>query len=329
MNYKKINELIANANRVVIIQGENPDADSLASSLALESLLANLNKEVIMFCQIDIPTYLSYIKGADRVVDDFPKNVDLCIVVDTASSDLLIKTQELPEAKQLFKKPVIVIDHHLSDSTLKFEYTELINQDAASTSVIVYELAKHNKWPIDTDTAEYMVQSIMGDTQGLSNGSTNVGAVETVAELMKLGVNISELEDRRRKMMKKSQEILDYKGRLINRISYHLDGQLAVITIPWEEIEEYSHQYNPSMLVMDEMRMVEGVKIAVAYKTYPDGKILGKIRSNQDAPIAEKLAKNFDGGGHPNASGFKLFGRPIDEVRSEVISETNRLLSEL
>ena len=64
----------------------------------------------------------------------------------------------------------------------------------------------------------------------------------------------------------KSPEILAYKGELIGRIEYFLDGKLALVHIPWNEIQSYSDQYNPSMLVLDEMRLVEGVEAGVAIK---------------------------------------------------------------
>ena len=60
--------------------------------------------------------------------------------------------------------------------------------------------------------------------------------------------------------MKKSPEILGYKGRLLQRVEYFLNGQLAVVHVPWEEIEEFSDAYNPGALVIDEMRLVEGAQ---------------------------------------------------------------------
>jgi len=59
------------------------------------------------------------------------------------------------------------------------------------------------------------------------------------------------------------------------------------------------------MLVIDDMRMVKKVRVAVAYKLYPDGRITAKIRCNYGSPIAHKLAEHFGGGGHSYAAGFK------------------------
>jgi bifunctional oligoribonuclease and PAP phosphatase NrnA len=130
--------------------------------------------------------------------------------------------------------------------------------------------------------------------------------------------------------MRKSPDITHYKGRLLERVEYHHDDRIATVTIPWEEIEQYSAQYNPSMLVMDDMRMTIGTEVAIAFKLYKDGKITGKVRCNNGAPVAADLARHFGGGGHIYASGFKIQdGRPLNEVKSECIQYTIELLAKL
>jgi phosphoesterase RecJ-like protein len=145
------------------------------------------------------------------------------------------------------------------------------------------------------------------------------------AELTDLGAHVATIEERRREYMKKSPEILAYKGELIKRIVYLLDGVLALVHIPWEDIQAYSDQYNPSVLVLDEMRLVEHVQVAVAIKTYPDGKVTGKLRSN--VPVSETIASFFGGGGHPYAAGFRVY-ESYDQVVSELVEATSKALSE-
>ena len=125
--------------------------------------------------------------------------------------------------------------------------------------------------------------------------------------------------------MKKPADILEYKAELIKRIEYHLDGKLATIHIPWEDIQEYSDRYNPSVLVLDEMRFVEGVEVACAIKTYPDGKLTGKLRCNK--PVAGAIAGYFGGGGHSYAAGFKLHDT-IENITSELLTATQKALQD-
>src|SRR5690606_19929607 len=276
-----------------------------ATSLAIEELLSDLGKEVSLYAPVEIPKYLRYITGWDRVQDQLDTNADLAIIVDTSADVLLTKVLETPGARHFLEShPVIVIDHHVTEPTLSFSYTALL-ESAAATSEILYRLAKESGWSINQQAAEHLLAAILSDTLGLSTESVTSETLRIAAELVDLGASPSVIDARRKQFMKKSAEILAYKGKLIERIEYLLDGKLALIHIPWEDIQRYSDQYNPSVLVLEEMLFVEGVNVGVAIKTYPDGKITGKVRTN--LPIAENIAGFFGGGGHNYASGFRTY----------------------
>ena len=107
-----------------------------------------------------------------------------------------------------------------------------------------------------------------------------------------------------------------------------MDGALATVHIPWDDIREYSDEYNPNVLILEEMRLVEGVKVAVAVKTYPDGKVTGKIRTSYDAPIADKVAGYFGGGGHPQAAGFRTYDTSYEEVVRDLVKIVPELIDD-
>ena len=86
------------ATRIAIIQAENPDGDSLGSSLALEEILGAMGKQVSLHCPVDIPKYLRYLPGWDRVEPELDTQADLIIIVDTTAEVLLSKTLAIPGA---------------------------------------------------------------------------------------------------------------------------------------------------------------------------------------------------------------------------------------
>lgn len=175
-----------------------------------------------------------------------------------------------------------------------------------------------------------LATAIMSDSLGLTTEATSARSIAVISELVENGVSIPELEQARRELMRKKPELVRYKGELLQRIEYFDDDRIAIITIPWEEIEQYSPDYNPSMLVIDDMRMTIGTDIAIAFKTYKDGKMTAKIRCNYGRPIANELAQHFGGGGHAYASGFKIVdGRPFNEIKSECIGVASELLNKL
>ena len=322
-NYLELKEIIESAKKISIIQAENPDGDSLGSAIALEQILTNLGKEVELFCPVDIPKYLRYFNGWDRVSDNLWKS-DLYIIVDTTSSTLLSKILENPLYKNLLEKnKVVVIDHH-TDATpdLPFEYSLLL-ENRSSCSEVIFELCKKSGWQVNKLASSSLMGAILSDTLGFTTQNVSKETFITASELTSLGAKVSSIEESRREFMKKAPEILEYKGDLIKRIEYFLGGKLALIHIPWDEIRQYSDKYNPSVLVIDEMRLVEGVEVCVAVKTYPDGKVTGKVRTN--LPIAADIAGYFGGGGHAYASGFRVYDN-YDQIIKELLDATEKAL---
>ncbi len=323
---KQIADLIGQSPRIVVVQADNPDVDSLASSLALESILEKQGKKVSLYCGVDLPSYLSYVPGWDRVSSELPKQFDLSIIVDTASLALLKQLEKSGELSWLAAKPSIVIDHHGTKPTLGFPKI-ICNQTASATTEVLYELAHQLDWQLDDTSRDMIAIGILSDSLGLMSGSTTARTIHIIGELVEAGVNLPELDEARRATMRKEPELVHYKGRLLQRVEFHDDNRIVTLSIPWEEIEQFSPLYNPPMLVLDDMRLVKGADVAVVFKIYKDGKITGKIRSNFGRPIADKLAEHFGGGGHPYAAGFKLEdGRGYDEVLAETIKTAREIL---
>lgn len=324
--YQNFSDFIKDKKSLTIIQAENPDGDSLGAAIALDYLLKD--HEISLYCPVDIPKYLHYFKDWSRVTNEFNFRADGYIIVDTAAEILLSKLIDDAAIKnRLYTAPVFVLDHHETEDDLNFPHDKIIENRPACCDLI-YHIAKDTSLTIDKDAAEAIFQGILSDTLGLTSASVTAETFETAAELTRLGADVSVLEDLRREFMKKSPRILDYKADLIKRIEYSLDGQVATVLIPWDDIREYSDEYNPNVLILEEMRLVEGVKVAVAIKTYPDGKVTGKIRTATDAPIAEKIAGYFGGGGHPFAAGFRTYDTTYEDVVSDIIKITPELLAD-
>ena len=315
--------LIETAQTIVVIQAENPDGDSLGSALALEEILGDMGKTVQLHCPIELPKYLHYIQGWDRVTTEFNTRADLAIIVDTTAEVLLSKTLEISGARHFLETtPVLVIDHHVSDSTLTFAH-ELLNESAVSTSEVIYHVAADAGWSINAQAAENLLIALMSDSRGLTTQSSTAESFFVAGKLTELGASNATIEERRREFMKKAPEILTYKGTLIQRIEYFLEGKLALVHIPFDDIQAYSDKYNPSVLVLDEMRLVEDVQVAIAIKTYPDGKLTGKLLTN--APVAATIAGYFGGGGHDYAAGFRIY-ETYDDALQEIITATDTAL---
>ncbi|HXR50161.1 MAG TPA: hypothetical protein VN778_04000, partial [Verrucomicrobiae bacterium] len=88
---EEIKHIIEAAQNIVIVQADNPDGDSLGSALALEHMLGDLGKEPYLYCGVDMPTYLRYLSGWDRIQRELPNQFDASIIVDASTMTLFEK----------------------------------------------------------------------------------------------------------------------------------------------------------------------------------------------------------------------------------------------
>lgn len=327
--YKEANNLVKDVKNIVVLQADNPDGDSLGTSLALEAIFSEMGKTVHMICSVDMPSYLRYLSGWDRVEKEIPQNIDLTIIVDNSTESLFENYEKNPNFSWIKSKPIIVIDHHIESSGISYSTLNIV-ETAVATSEIIHKMAIKLDWPLPLDACEPMATSIMSDSVGLVSDATSPDSFRVIADLVERGVSLAKLDQKRRKLMQRHPMLLPFKGDLLKRVELDCDGQLAGVLVKWQEIEKYSPLYNPTMLVMDDMRITEGVKLAIGYKLYRDGKITAKIRCNYGSPIGAELAAEFGGGGHPYASGFKITdGTSLENLKSKVNQKVTELLDKI
>lgn len=326
---EQIKDLVDKAHEIVIIQADNPDADSLGTALALEHILGDLGKEPYLYCGVDMPGYLRYMPGWDRVRGELPGRFDASVIVDASTMTLLERLVDAGYQNRLAAKPCVVLDHHETvDHEVPFASVMVNDHKRASAGELLYLIAKQLRWPLSVEAQNYLMSSILGDTQGLTNQLASAETYRIMAAFVEAGVDRPKLEESRREYSKMPPEIYRYKADLIKRTEITADGHVALVTIPQAEINQYSPLYNPGPLIQGDMLQTTGVEIAIVLKHYADGKITGAIRCNSRSPIGGKLAKHFGGGGHPFASGFKITsGRALDEVKSECVNFATELLA--
>src|SRR3990167_2597025 len=132
----RIKAIIDSAKHIVIVQADNPDVDSLASSLALEAILEDQGKKVTLYCGVDLPSYLHYLPDWGRINRELPKTFNASIIVDTSSDALLEQLDKTGAKAWLAAKPSIVLDHHTTDASISFANV-IANYPAVATAELV------------------------------------------------------------------------------------------------------------------------------------------------------------------------------------------------
>ena len=330
----RLHGFFASKKSIVIVQGDNPDADSLSSSLALKTILGERGIEAAMYCSIDVAKHLRYMDGWDKVTTQLPSQIDGWILVDCEYLKLLENIDKAGNLALLKSKPLLIIDHHDSPSDIDFAEVIVNDHKSGATGQVIHNICKLLEWNISKDAAEFLTISILADTLGFNSDflNGNSSPLRSVADLVDAGANLSELNDKRLRQFQISPEIFRYKAELMQRVEFHYDNRIATVDISHSEIKQYSMTYNPTV-ILDDTRMVEGMAVAIGFKCYERGgkvfRVTARIRCGFGYKIARDLAAHFpDGGGHLYAAGFKLEGEDLNlaNIKKETIQKAIELL---
>jgi phosphoesterase RecJ-like protein len=326
---KSIKEFIEKHEYFLIVQADNPDGDSLGSALALEHLLGDMDKKTSLYCGVDVPEYLKFLAGWDRVSKTIPTKIDAVIIVDTSANILLETLSQTVEFPWVSSKQTLVLDHH-SEVTCDIPFASIVYCDSryVSTGEMIYEIAKKLSWPMSAECQEFIMQSILSDTLGLSTEATTPRTYRIMADMIDAGVDRFKLDERRKLLSKMQIPVFQYKADLIKRTEFYGDNkELAVVVIPEEELYTVGTLYNPAPLILNELTMVEGVRMAIVLKRYKS-RVTGALRATSQYAVANKIASKFGGGGHPYAAGFKTEILPsnFNDIKSDVIRKSLELI---
>ena len=314
--FKELGRLVKGAGHILLLSPDHMDGDSLATMLALEEILGDLDKKVTMYATGRVEEYLKHLPGWDRVGDAWPSGYDLALLVDTGAPSSAPRLLELHHA-ELRRKPWVVIDHHGSRTPFEGTTMEIIDSTVASSSELVFRAAEELKWPLNPRACRLMVNSILADTLNLTNSLATPSTVAAFAELVNLGnLNLAEIHRAYRDSSAFEAKHLHLKGQLLEMLELHGDGRIAVVTVPQTVLKTYRDEVNPAALIFADMLWAKGVEVAVVINDYPNV-VRTSLRSR--GPVAGPVATRLGGGGHPAAAAFPTEGKTAGEVKEALI----------
>lgn len=308
-NFEKAYELIKESRSVYIASHISPDGDAIGSMMAMYLALKNMNKDVhviIPSCS-DRFEFLDEIKYAETSID--VDSYDLCIVMDSSTLDRVSISQE--EYNKAKKK--LVIDHH---QNLKIDADVVISDSKSpATCQIIYEFFESQNILIDKEIAKYIYLGMLTDTGNFNYQNTTPRTHRIVANLIETGIDFAYICKMINDTMK--EERLKLVSYVINNMETYKDGKIKYVKVPSNVIETLGLDEEDAEGMVNYLRCVKGVDVAIYARQLKDGTYRVSMRSNGNVDIS-KAAIQLGGGGHINAAGFTV-NEEIDNVKNEII----------
>jgi bifunctional oligoribonuclease and PAP phosphatase NrnA len=318
-------DAIREHDRFLLVTHENPDGDALGSILAMKLTLDALGKESVMYVggEMALPPDYDFLplNGLRRdLPDDAASRVVLAL--DSATAP---RTRVPPEV--LAAAPLVIdVDHH-HDNT-RYGGVNLVVAEASSTGEIVRDLLRELDVALTPEIAEAIYVALDTDTGRFQYANTTQKAHALAGELMDAGVEPQEVFRRIYESVPFARQKL--KGKALERAQLYEDGRMIATYLTRDDFVELGVGEEYAEGVIDELRAVKGVELAMTVREppIPDGPARRvSMRSASDAFDVSAIARERKGGGHKRAAGFssdESIEEIIEFVRGEFADATAR-----
>ncbi len=308
------------SRRFLLTTHENPDGDALGSLLAMHRLLEQLGKDSLMYMSPDeFPLPWEY-RGFtfDGLVGSAPDDVGerTIVFLDCGNIDRMPVDFLQAEGRRILN-----IDHH-HDNT-RFGTVNLVVPDASCTAEIVWSLFKELGAQLTVGIADALYVGLITDTGRFMYENTSPAAHRMAAELIESGVQPHQVY--RRLWEDLPYRRLELLQRALASVERHDDGAVTVAHLTKGDYRETGAEETDSEGVVDHIRSVEGTKAAVLVRELladdRDGMRKVSLRATDGTVDVSRVARDFGGGGHPQAAGFSTptpYRELVDRVRALV-----------
>ena len=93
------------------------------------------------------------------------------------------------------------------------------------------------------------------------------------------------------------------------------DNQIAWFWLKQADYARTGADTDDSEGLIDHIRAIQGVVVAVFFEELPEGKVRVSMRSKNNRVDVSAICQKFGGGGHKNAAGCTAIG-PIDALKA-------------
>lgn len=301
--FRKAKKALIDAEKIVIISHRSPDADAIASNLALRFCLEQFGKYVVSACTDPVPLESLFMKKSDTFVLDFNyEDFDVIVSVDCGALKLVKFTEVKPEILS-GDRPFINFDHHESNDF--YGTINPVDPNACATSFIMFQFLSFCELPVDFDIATCLLAGIYFDTGSLMHSNTTAEVYEVAGELLARGADLKAVS----KNLFHTTPVnrLRLWGRILER-TYVNEDNVTISAVSSADYESVGATSKDTGGVIDFLNAVPGSKYCVLLSEDDKSVVKGSLRTQRNDVNLSEVASQWGGGGHPKASGFGIPG---------------------
>jgi bifunctional oligoribonuclease and PAP phosphatase NrnA len=291
---RQIIDTIEKYDRIIIHRHVRPDPDAYGSQFGLAEVIKHNYPEKNVHTVGEHDESLSFLRMPERIEDETFQHA-LVIVTDTAN------TERIDDQRYTKGDFLIKIDHHPNDDPYGDQLW--VDTTASSCSEMIYDLyvegRDYKDWSLSDEAARLLFAGIVGDTGRFLFPSATLKTFETAGNLIQYNFNRNAVYDG---MYEMDRKLLNLQGYIYQNFAIDEHGA-AYIKVTKDVLKEFGVTPSETSLLVGSLGNVKGICAWVIF-IEEEGTIRVRLRSK--GPIINQLAKKYNGGGHPLASGASV-----------------------
>ncbi len=327
---KKLKQLIADAQNIVITCHMSPDGDAVGSSLGLMHVLRTMGKYTSVVTPDMVPVSLNFLPGVKSIVvntrqellaKQLVKEADLIICLDF---NALYRIDRLAPVIGQAKATKVMIDHHLDPEN----FTDLCISypHMSSTCELLYNaiVLTGMKRFLNYNSATCIYTGMMTDTGNFTYNSNNSDLYIIIAELLKYGIDKDYIYNTAMNTFSADRlRLMGYAMSEKMEVFPEVGG--AIIELTREELYRFNYQKGDTESLVNKPLSIPGIYWSIFLREDADY-IKVSARSTGDFAVNGYCEQYFSGGGHKNAAGGEFIGT-IEDARKQVLQIVEDLKS--
>jgi phosphoesterase RecJ-like protein len=311
---KVMQQLMTESRTVVITCHTNADGDAIGSCLGLAEYLKALGQEPVVIVPDQYPDFLLWMPNSEKIIR-YDKH--------TEYADLLLKTADViycldfnvpsrvgAMEQQLVASPAkkVLIDHHLDpgvDAVLTVSHPE-----ACSTCELVFRLV----WQmgafeqLDKHFATVIYCGMMTDTGGFTYNSNDPDIFFIISQLLTKHINKDRIY--RNVYNNYSESRLRMMGYVLyERLTVDPLRHASYYVLSRSDQKRFNFLKGDAEGLVNIPLQMKGHRLSISLRedTEKENLVWVSLRSVDNFPCNKMAAEFFNGGGHLNASGGRLY----------------------
>ena len=317
-----LTDIIRESESIVCVCHQNPDGDAIGSCLAwAEVLRTAFGKDPQVIVPDQYPDYLQWMPNSEKIIrydkhregcDWVLLHADLIFCLDFNAAH---RTADMEQSLCSSPARKVLIDHHLDPSVEAL--VTLSRPEASSTCELVFRLT----WQLGLfqqmgkHFAAPLYCGMMTDTGGFTYNSGDPDIFFIISELLTKHINKDKIY--RNVYHNFSENRLRLMGYVMYK-SLVVDAALhaSYFTLTRNDLRRFHYVKGDAEGLVNMPLQIKGHRLSISLRedTEKDNLVWVSLRSVDDFPCNEMAAQFFNGGGHLNAAGGRLFSSLTEAV---------------